>query len=154
MSTATILGLDASSTAIGWAVLDAGTVRDHGCGQLTGRDINERCRQAQAYVRALLRSHPDVDCVAIESPVARFAKAVIPQALVSGAIRAGVRLDDRHVVDVPPQHAKRALSGKSNADKAAMQRAAVAYGVAGEHAADALGVALAAVKRVQVEVTL
>lgn len=150
MAAATILGLDASSTAIGWVVLEAGQVREHGSTALTGHDINERCRQAHAYVRALVQLHPDVDAVAIESPVGRFIKSVIPQALVSGAIRTAARLDDRHVVDVTPAEAKKALSGAGNVDKGRMQRAALAFGVTGEHAADACGVALAAAKKVQV----
>lgn len=146
----TILALDASSTMIGWVVLDAGQVRDHGEQKLAGADINDRCRQAYAHMGALLACHPDVDAVAIESPVARFAKAVIPQAMVSGAIRTVCRLRDLHVVDVTPTEAKQALAGKGNVDKSRMQRCAEAYGVSGEHASDAVGIALAATKRVQV----
>jgi len=148
--TATILALDASSTCIGWIVLDGATVRDQGTAVLSGHDINERCRQAHAYVRSLLRVHPDLDCVAIESPVGRFVKAVIPQAMVSGAIRTAARLDGLHVVDVAPKDAKKQLTGRGDADKAMMQEAARAYGVTGEHAADAVGVALAAVGKVRV----
>lgn len=147
---ATILALDASSTAIGWIVLDQGAVRDQGTAVLAGADINERCRQAHAYIRTLLRCHPDLDCVAIESPVGRFVKAVIPQALVSGAIRTAVRLDGLHVVDVTPTAAKKALTGLGNATKGEMQAAALVWGVSGEHASDAVGVALAAVGKVRV----
>lgn len=145
-----LLALDASSTTIGWVLLDGMTVRDHGTAGLAGHDVSDRCRQAHAIVGALLRCHPDIDAVAIESGVMRFAKAAYPQALVSGAIRAAVRLVDLHVVDVTPTEAKRALTGKGNTDKARMQRVAAAYGVTGEHAADAVGVALAAVGKVQV----
>ena len=148
--TATILALDASSTAIGWIVLDGGAVRDHGTAILSGADINDRCRQAHAYVGSLLRCYPDLDCVAIESPVGRFIKAVIPQALVSGAIRTAVRLVELHVIDVSPTEAKRALSGSGAASKTLMQAVASQYGVTGEHAADAVGVALAAAAKVRV----
>lgn len=145
-----LLAIDASSTKLGWVVLDAGAVRDHGEATLTGGDVNDRCRQAYAHVGALLRCHPDVDAVAIESPVGRFVKAVIPQALVSGAIRTAARLVDLHVVDVTPQQAKKALTGRGTAAKVAMQAHARRYGLRGEHAADALGVALAAEAMVEV----
>lgn len=145
-----LLAIDASSTALGWVVLDDGAPRDHGEARLTGDDINDRCRQAYAHVGALLRCHPDVDAVAIESPVGRFVKAVIPQALVSGAIRTAARLADLHVVDVPPTAAKKALTGRGTAAKLAMQLHAARRGVTGEHAADALGVALAAAQKVRV----
>lgn len=145
-----LLAIDASSTALGWVVLADGAPRDHGEQVLRGDDINDRCRQAHTYVGALLRCHPDVDAVAIESPVGRFVKAVIPQALVSGAIRTAARLVDLHVVDVAPQEAKQCLAGKGNADKAMMRAAGMVWGVTGEHAADALGVALAAAQKVLV----
>lgn len=145
-----LLAIDASSTNLGWVVLDDGAVRDHGEARLTGADVNDRCRQAHAYVSALLRCHPDVDAVAIESPVGRFVKAVIPQALVSGAIRTAARLVDLHVVDVAPTEAKRALVGAGAASKTLMQACADKRGVRGEHAADALGVGLAAARRVEV----
>lgn len=145
-----ILALDASSTTLGWVVLDGATIRDHDTCQLRDHDINERCRLAHAYVAALVRTHPDIDAVAIESPVARFASAVIPQALVSGAIRAAVRCAGLHVVDIAPSEAKQALTGRGNADKGMMQAAALAYGVSGEHAADAVGVGLAAMGKVEV----
>ncbi len=145
-----LLAIDASSTALGWVVLADGAPRDHGEQVLRGDDINDRCRQAHACVSALLRCHPDVDAVAIESPVGRFVKAVIPQALVSGAIRTAARLVDLHVVDVPPTAAKKALSGGGTASKTLMQACAHQRGVTGEHAADALGVALAAAQKVLV----
>jgi Holliday junction resolvasome RuvABC endonuclease subunit len=146
---ATILALDASSTTIGWCLYD-GTTRDHGEIKLTGHDIADRCRQAHAALNLILANHPDIDCVAIESPVAQFAKAVIPQARVSGALLCAAALRRLHVVEVTPGQAKRALTGMGNASKEEMQSAAMAYGVAGEHASDAVGVAKAAAARVQV----
>lgn len=147
---ATILALDASSTAIGWVVW-CGSARDHGTIVLKGSDIADRCRQAFAHIGGLIESHPDLDCVAIESPVARFAKAVIPQARVSGAILARAALFDKPVVEVTPGQAKRALCGRGDAEKIDMQVAALRYGVSGEHASDALGVALSAVGMVKLE---
>jgi Holliday junction resolvasome RuvABC endonuclease subunit len=146
-----VLALDASSTTIGYVVLEGGIVRDRGTCALRERDINERCRVAYAYVAALLRCHPDIDVVAIESPVARFAKAVIPQAFVSGAIRTAVTLAGLLILDVEPATAKKALAGAGNAAKDAMMTAAVQYGLVGctEHEADAYAVALVAARRVR-----
>ena len=148
---ATILALDASSTSIGYVVFAGDAVLAHGEQRLAQHDINDRCLRAELTISELLTRHAAVDVVAIESPVARYAKAVIPQALVSGAIRAAVRRSGRHVVDVTPAEAKQALTGRGNSDKLVMQAAATAYGVHGEHAADAVGVALAAVGKVRVE---
>ena len=149
MSEATILGLDASSVNLGWAILDAGCARDHGEVKLTGADIADRCRQAHAALGLILAAHPDVDCVAIEAPVLRFAGA-IAQIRVSGALMAAARLKGLHVVEVSPAAAKKALADNGRADKATMQLAARPYGVRGEHASDALAVALASMQQVEV----
>lgn len=146
---ATILALDASSTAIGWVVY-CGQARDHGTIYLKG-EIADRCRQAFAHIGGLIEQHPDLDCVAIESPVARYAKAVIPQARVSGAILARAALFGLLVCEVTPGQAKRALVGRGDCSKVDMQVAALRYRVSGEHASDALGIALAAVGMVKVE---
>lgn len=147
---AVILSLDLSSTTIGWVVLHADAVRDQGTVLLKGADIADRCRQAFASVGLIIETHPDIDCVAMESPVARFAKAVIPQARVSGAVLARCALFNLHTIEVTPSQAKRQLSGQGNASKEEMQRAAACYGVTGEHASDALGIALFAAGRVRV----
>lgn len=146
---ATILALDASSTTIGWCVYD-GAVLAHGETGLTGSEIAWKCRQALKWLHAHLHTYPTVDCVAIESPVARYGGAVIPQARVSGALLAAAALKQLHVVEVAPQHAKQALAGKGNASKTEMQAAAASYGVTGEHSSDALGVALSAAGKVTV----
>jgi len=149
MMSATILALDASSTTIGWCLYD-GAVRDHGEILLRGSDIADRCRQAHVALGLILANHPDADVIALESPVGRFVKAVIPQARVSGALLATVALKCLHVVEVSPSQAKKALAGRGNAPKDEMQVCARARGVLGEHASDALGVALAAVGMVSV----
>ena len=146
----TILALDASSTTIGYVVY-AGTVLAFGEHKLGGADIACRCQTARDILTLLLTRYPDVAVVALESPVALHAKAVIPQARVSGALlslvaeRAGLLW-----CEVPPAQAKRALTGHGNATKDEMQQAAVAYGVRGEHASDAVGVAKAAVGMIKV----
>ena len=146
----TILALDASSTTIGFVVY-AGQVLAHGEHKLGGADIACRCQTARDILRMLLGRYPEVAVVAIESPVALHAKAVIPQARVSGALL-GLVAERFGLLwcEVPPAQAKRALTGHGNADKPAMQRAALAYGVIGEHASDAVGVAKAAAGMIKV----
>jgi Holliday junction resolvasome RuvABC endonuclease subunit len=146
---ATILALDASSTSIGYVVYD-GAVLDHGEIKLSGSDIADRCRQAHAALGLILANWPALDCIALESPVGRYVKALIPQARVSGALMACAALKRLHVVEVTPTQAKRALTSTGNADKALMRYEAHRYGVRGEHASDALGVALAAIGCVEV----
>ena len=106
-------------------------MRDQGTVKLTGADIAGRCRQAFAAVGLMIEAHPDIDCVAIESPVARFAKAVIPQARVSGAVLARAALFGLHVIEISPAAAKRTLSGHGNANKEEMIRAAAFTGYMG-----------------------
>lgn len=131
---------------IGWCIYD-GQIRDAGTLKLTGSDIAERCRQARAQIGLLLLNHPDVDVVSLESPVARYGGAVIPQARVSGAVLGLLAEKQILHVEVTPQQAKIALTGRGNASKADVMEAA---GLDDEHAADAVGVAKAALKRVQV----
>lgn len=150
MTTApTILALDASSTTIGYVVY-AGEVLAHGEHKLGGGDIATRCQTAYDILSRLLERYPDVDCVALESPVARYGSAVIAQSRVSGVLLLVVAQRLMHVIEVSPAAAKKILSGKGNADKATMQEKAKAYGVTGEHASDAVGIALAAAQQVEV----
>lgn len=146
-----ILALDASSTTIGWCLYE-GAPTDHGEITLKSDDIAERCRQAHAALQLILANHPAIDCVAIESPVGRYIKSLIPQARVSGALLAVAALKGLHVVEVTPTAAKRALTGSGAAPKLTMRQQAALRGVFGEHAADALGVALGALGRVRVSV--
>lgn len=148
-----ILGIDASSTNLGWVILDGPTVRDYGELQLRHSDIAERCRLAYAGIGLVLANHPDVDAVAIESPVLRRFKdkrgkfqvttsAIIPQCYVQGAIRCLLSQKQIPICDVAPAEAKKALTQYGGAKKQGMGSAALGYGVSGEHASDALGVAL------------
>lgn len=172
----TILALDISSTALGYGFYD-GAVQAHGTILLQHADINHRCRLGRAHIAGLIALHPDIDAVAIEGPASQFKGALIPQCLVSGAIRSYAAELNIAICDIPPQHAKQALAGKGNATKREMLEAAAAHfgycaetlscrcrrdiwaawldGCAvpeyTEHEADSLGVALAAMKVVSVE---
>lgn len=117
-----VLGLDMSSTCIGWAVLDGGVLVAGGYEDLAG-DIAARCRRAAAYVGGLYAHHRPA-LVIIESPVARFAKAVIPQARVSGAVLARLSAVEALWCEVRPQDAKVALCNDASATKAEMVEAA------------------------------
>lgn len=145
-----ILALDISSTHIGMCFYH-GAVLDHAEWALVG-DIATRCRLAYNRFHALLERYPQIDCLAVESPVARFGGAVIPQARVSGAILALAGQRNLPLLEVTPAAGKLALAGIGNCSKDTMMARARSYGVLGEHASDALGVALAAVKRIQVVV--
>ena len=174
-----ILGLDISSSAIGWCLLQ-GIVADHGVIWLDSRSvIGARCVEARDALERLLSRHA-VDCIALESPVARFAKAVIPQARVSGAL---LELAERRgilTVEVTPSAAKFALAEDGAASKVQMLQAAAPFfgydagtlsyrctrgewaawldGCAvpeyREHEADALGVGLSVATKVMVEVAV
>lgn len=145
-----ILALDASSTHVGVCydgrALPTWTLP-------AKANIAARCQQARDLLAHQLQAHPDVDLVVIESPVARFAKAVIPQARVSGALLALLNERGLAWLELPPQDGKTALTGKGNADKDAMMAAArERTGEAlDEHQADAYGLWCAAcTRRVQV----
>lgn len=150
---ATILGIDASSTTIGYCLYD-GAVLASGELILKSSDIAERCRLAFAQFNGLVELYAQyqIDVIAIESPASPHKGALIPQCRVSGALMVAASLKHLMVIEIPPQKGKQALVGIGNAGKSAMQAVAWArYGVQGEHAADALGIALAAVKLVTVD---
>lgn len=151
-TTPTILALDASSVMIGYCLYD-GRVLAFGELHLSAPDIAERCLRAHRAFEHILGLAGDIaiDCIAIESPASRFKKSLIPQCRVSGALMAVASLRGFLVVEVTPAQAKRALTDKGNASKEEMQASASDWGVTGEHASDALGVVLSAVKVVSVE---
>lgn len=142
----TILALDMSSTAIGVVVADGARVREHATWQLGTRDVDiaTRCRRARSLVLNQLALTPP-DLVVVESPVNRFAKALIPQARVSGAVLAAVADAGLVWVEVSPTAAKRALTGKGTASKdQVVERARLAFEPADEHQADAYALVIAA----------
>lgn len=110
-----ILGLDMSSTCIGHA-LDTGDA--FGAEELRGT-IADKCAAAEARVAWLLDRYAPA-LVVIESPVGRFAKSVIPQARVSGAVLALLARRRALWVEVAPTAAKLALCDDGAATKAEM----------------------------------
>lgn len=144
-----ILGLDASSVMIGWC-LYTNRVLGHGEHKLGAGPIEQRCAAAYNALWNILHDYPQIDAIAIEGPASRFKKSLIPQCRVSGAILALAAQRGILVCEVSPTAAKCALAGIGGASKETMQARASTYGVFGEHAADALGVALASLKQIQV----
>lgn len=116
------LGLDMSSTCIGWAVADCDAIIAYGHADLPG-DIAARCERGATEVLRLLDDYAPA-LVVIESPVARFAKAVIPQARVSGAVLAVLASRRALWHEVPPSVAKALLAGSGAATKREMVAAA------------------------------
>ena len=171
-----ILALDISSTAIGWCWLQgdrAPLAKSIALGT-SKNDIADRCAKAQAEVGLLLAACGSIDCVAIEAPVAQYASSIIAQCRVAGAVLAEVRAHGLAWCEVAPTAAKRALTGRGDAKKLQMLQSAAPhfnqdalflefaerrglwaawmndFCVYDEHAADALGLALAVMARVEV----
>lgn len=151
MNTATILALDISSTHIG--ICYDGQILD--TIKLPHKeDIAARCRVAAALIRGQLFLTPDVDLIVIERPAGRHAWALIQMARISGAVLEVVSHKQIAWTEISPSDAKKALTGKGNADKAMMIAAAMVYQPdikPDEHQADAYGIWLAA-KALDVEV--
>jgi Holliday junction resolvasome RuvABC endonuclease subunit len=120
------LGLDASSTHIGWVLLEDGVGRWRGVITLKDKSIAKRCLVARRAVAQLIESWKP-DRVGIESPVGRFAGAVIPQARVSGAVLSVIEEANLPWHDIAPKEAKKALASSGTADKEKMLRAAAPY---------------------------
>jgi hypothetical protein len=145
----TILALDASSTMIGWCVY-AGDVLAHGEHKLAGGDIATRCQTAYDILVLLLKRFPAVDAVAIESPVARFAKRRDPPGPGERCAAAGGCAEHKLYIEIIACGCQEDTGWQGQCRQALMQAKAAERGVSGEHASDALGIALAAYKRIEV----
>jgi Holliday junction resolvasome RuvABC endonuclease subunit len=107
----TILGIDASSVTIGYALLVDGAIERYGHYDLSSKaDIAHRCELARLWtIGALATYQPTLTL--IESPVGRHAKAVIPQARVSGAILSALDAAQGLYAEVTPDQGVIALCG-------------------------------------------
>lgn len=120
----TVLGLDMSSTCIGYALAFGEAIERWGHIDLDG-EIAARCDAAACAVDAMLaRYRPEL--VVIESPVARFAKSVIPQARVSGAVLLALHRRRALWAELTPGQGKQALAEDGAATKQEMVDAACA----------------------------
>jgi Holliday junction resolvasome RuvABC endonuclease subunit len=174
-----ILALDISSTHIGWCYLHP-ELTPLAKSILLGDskvDIADRCLKARQEVAMLIAACGNIDAVAVEQWVWRFPNTTIPQVLVQGAVLAELRAHELAYCVLKPSEGKKALADDGAADKELMLRCASEHFaldfdplleftcrrgmwaawrgnvcVYDEHAADALGIGLAAVGRVLVEV--
>jgi|SRR6187549_644903 len=170
--TASILAFDCSSKAIGWVVYN-GAVQARGVIRLDPKaDISERCLTAKSEVGVLLMRYPP-DAVALESPVMRYGSS-IPQIRVGAMVLLACAEHSLAWCEVTPAAGKKALCQNGAATKREMLEAAAphfgcdvkdleffcyreewgAWAAAlqfSEHEADALGVAMATVGKVEVE---
>jgi crossover junction endodeoxyribonuclease RuvC len=138
----TTLGIDASSTTMGYCVLDvAGSPTAHGAFTFKGEIADRIVAAHNAFCDLLDTYAPDV--VAIEAPFAVRSTSAIPLARVNGVLILVAALRGVRTIDVPPTVAKKRLTGKGNASKDDMCEAAKPHiGEVSEHTADALAIAL------------
>lgn len=153
-----VLGLDPGLATAGWAYRDdlfPGAPWRAGVWRTSPADGDAAQRMALLLncFRALATS-TGAEVLAMETQYLRpdkpggVGRSVLLVARVAGAMVGIARERGLGVVEITPQRAKLALAGKGNADKREMVRAANrAYGLnlllKDEHAADALGMALA-----------
>lgn len=117
------IGLDASSTSIGWVYIEDGKPRWVGTSTLKG-DITQRIVAAYVLTNQLIDGWGGVSLVKLESPAFRFKGSGIPQVRVSGAIILACTQRGIACEEVTPTAAKKALQGSGKADKEAMLKAA------------------------------
>lgn len=153
-----LLGIDVSSTHIGWCYTIDNTPSAWGVIIAKG-SIAERCRQAYNGVAGIIAEYGP-DAVAIESGVSGgFMGAALVQSEVRGVIRLAVRGAGLLDLDISPTEAKKSLTGFARVkgvtgtnEKRRIIDAAMPFMSAdiNEHMADAYAVAHAASKKVVV----
>jgi Holliday junction resolvasome RuvABC endonuclease subunit len=82
--------------------------------------IANRCDMAGRMIASYILLYCDIDLVVIESPVARYANAVIAQSRVAGAVLAILAQYNLAYIEVSPTSAKKALTGSGKATKQQM----------------------------------
>lgn len=96
-----VLGLDASTVAIGWALMDYNAVIYYGVQELKG-EFHQRLLDAHEWLGGFLDEH-SVHTVAIERPVAhRNIQTTIRLANISGALRVAIGNRVSNVVEINP----------------------------------------------------
>jgi len=158
-----ILGID-PSTKTGWALYDSDKeeIVDYGCIKVKNaqyeslRELGEKF-YAMLY---LVKGKKWLDAVAFEVPQRGMPTDKSQDRIIGRFQAITEHMFDIAVIEVTPQHAKIALTGRGNADKGEMIAAAVqSYGVpkpddfqyVKEAVADAIGVALAGFELAQKE---
>ena len=162
MSDLVTLGLDPSLTATGYALVSDGKLLAAGVARTKPSDGSEATRQGiicAAVMQAVRECPQAVTLAGIETQHAqggdpktqraRAASAMLV-AFVRGGLTAELRARGIPVVEVTPQAAKVALTGRGDATKRQMQEMShQRFGVTlAQDAADALGIGLAAEQQV------
>lgn len=143
----TILAMDISSTAIGVCLMQYGDPVQVWSYELKGALYQ---RIAAAHDRGLaFADHWGDGALAIEAPAYSRYEHVALQRVTGAVLAAWIgRRPGSPIVEIAPNTAKKALTGQGNADKTTMMRLAAIMvpdaDVWTDHAADAVGVALAA----------
>jgi Holliday junction resolvasome RuvABC endonuclease subunit len=138
-----LLAFDASSTRIGWCLWDGSNAEAHGTIILTGGLLQRICL-AETVVGALLDKHAP-DAIALEAPAFSRTSELVSQQRVAGVLLLVVTRRQYLSIEIAPSQAKKVLTGDGRAKKPAMIAAARLHmPTCDEHAADALGVAMAA----------
>lgn len=144
-----VLGLDISSTNIGWCLLRDQAAQQAGTITLKG-DLDARLRAGSLRLYQLLSLVGRLDAIAFEDAAYRgHPQAIIAQARMVGALYAMVTALNMKlpIIGVAPASAKKLLTGSGRADKNAMISEARRYGPIiawDEHQADAFAVGLSA----------
>jgi len=126
MSNPSILAFDCSSKAIGWVAYN-GTIQAHGVIRLDPKaDISERCLTAKSEVGVVLMRWPNIDAVALESPVVRYGSS-IPQIRIGAMVLLACAEYSLAWCEVAPKAAKLVLAEDGDATKREMLEAAAPY---------------------------
>lgn len=156
-----VLGLDASTTAVGWALLDTDQdlICGHGCHRPVGDSVLERIDDADTWLNSLLWIHPSA-IIAVEVPVMHKNAATMR----SLSYMAGVLLlrgwQRWGAVEILPGQRLTALGlpprmRRDNAKSAVLRIVNALYGLrlteADHDAADAVAIAVAAANKLKEE---
>jgi Holliday junction resolvasome RuvABC endonuclease subunit len=122
---AAILGLDVSSTTVGWAWIVEGLVESYGTYHLRG-EIGKRVADAAAMLPLLL-SKRTPQLVIMEDVATRFMGSAIPQCNVQGQVLRTFWECHIPVRRITPASVKRLFTGDGKADKIPVLRKAALY---------------------------
>ena len=150
-----ILGIDPSTSCVGWALYDSERERLLGHGRIrpVRRDLgdatanaDDRCRQIAAALVDLIPHECDLDLVASEKQISQRNAGDAPLHVVAYLVRARCAAVEVVCVEIAHASAYKAVCGRGNAGKPEVKRLlSLRFGeFLTEDEADALAVAIAA----------
>lgn len=145
-----VLGLDPSTKATGWAVMDASEFKvfEFGC-LVPDKQCEHPADWMAESVVELVGKHT-ISLVSVEHYGGRFLSSLIPLIELGGVIRYRLRLLGVPVVQYPPSVVKKFVTGSGSAEKAKVQRALrfeMGLVTRNPDEADAIGLAMLACAR-------